>query len=991
MVSMSNPQSPPPAFETWQSVLDTVAPAVVALSVTAVRSFQDDHAGAHGGTGFVVDAKRGLLLTNRHVCTCGPERASATFVGCPAMEEVAVSIAYVDPIHDFAILRFDPEMLQQTPRREIELDPLGCRIGEEIRVIGNDSLEKLQILSGTIARVDRNPPDLAGDYHDENTFYVLAASGTRGGSSGSPVLNRRGAAVALNAAANTGSMHAFYLPLHRVVRALQAVRKSEDVPRGTVCTAFTYASFPECLRLGVTKEFLQHSILERVPPFGGTFSNASPPSGLLQVQRCLPGSSAASLLKPGDVLLELNGDPCADFVLLGAVLDQAVGGRVRLALCRGGQRVELDLFVHDAHGLIPHAFIELGFGIFHSVGYQTAQSHNIPMRGIYVAQAGFILGVAVQSDAIIVAINGSPCDTLQEFEASLLQIPDGEYFKVTSYDSKERRKCEGDAKMQTRWSSFRAWNLDLATRRWTPRRLTPASMVADSEDMDISSSDAAHEEESSQSSAASKRRRMLREPAGALAALSKTICSIVFRTIGSFNLDILASSDKLEGDIICCRGAGVVIDAEAGLVLTDRATVPQALGDIEVTLGGETCSASVFFQHPLHSIVLLRVQGCCSSFGVSATFESRDLEAGEECEFVGIDSKGRPTTSKVQVQDLRMGDFPRTWPPRWRERNLEAVVLETTPNSASSGVICDSNGRIHAFYAVATLIEDEKTSFLGYGLPTKTLRPLLEHLRKPWGRTVDLRVPSLEIELKCIALPKLRRLPARLRLPTAWLNRLQSANGTSGDQAVALQVTGVTPGGPLGSFACEGDLLVAVSGKVVTSAGDVEEQLQALTAGVEGVVQVPLIFFRRGRELAVTATVAMLGSDGARRVLCWQGLVLQDVPRAVREHGTIPAGVHIVDTVLGSPGEAHNIEGEFLTAVDGNPTHTLEDVVRLQSSCWQQDGDAPCCGQRHLRLETADSRGRCFLKTLKPDLHFWPTFELAQDEQGTWNYRELEA
>ena len=71
-----------------------MVPAVVALSVTAVRGFQDDVPGAHGGTGFVVDAKRGLILTNRHVCTCGPQRATAAFVGLLAAASSGVTCVF---------------------------------------------------------------------------------------------------------------------------------------------------------------------------------------------------------------------------------------------------------------------------------------------------------------------------------------------------------------------------------------------------------------------------------------------------------------------------------------------------------------------------------------------------------------------------------------------------------------------------------------------------------------------------------------------------------------------------------------------------------------------------------------------------------------------------------------------------------------------------------------------------------------------------------
>ena len=34
--------------------------------------------------------------------------------------------------------------------------------------------EKMQILSGTIARVDRNVPEVDSMYEDEKTFYALA-------------------------------------------------------------------------------------------------------------------------------------------------------------------------------------------------------------------------------------------------------------------------------------------------------------------------------------------------------------------------------------------------------------------------------------------------------------------------------------------------------------------------------------------------------------------------------------------------------------------------------------------------------------------------------------------------------------------------------------------------------------------------------------------------------------------------------------------------
>lgn len=68
---------PPPCQENavtaddWRKCLKKVVPAVVVLRITGPRFFDTETTDSSCATGFVVDKRRGIILTNRHVVKPG--------------------------------------------------------------------------------------------------------------------------------------------------------------------------------------------------------------------------------------------------------------------------------------------------------------------------------------------------------------------------------------------------------------------------------------------------------------------------------------------------------------------------------------------------------------------------------------------------------------------------------------------------------------------------------------------------------------------------------------------------------------------------------------------------------------------------------------------------------------------------------------------------------------------------------------------------------
>ncbi len=150
--------------------------------------------------------------------------------------------------------------------------------------------------------------------------------------------------------------------------------------RGTLQTVFKYTPYDELVRLGL-QPATQEAARKARPDL----------TGMLVVREVQPGSPTDGKLQPGDILTHVNGQLVTTFEPLEEILDASVGQKVDVVVERGGERVALALPVGDLHAITPAEYLEFGDAVVHTLSYQMARHFNAPVRGVFVANPGYML------------------------------------------------------------------------------------------------------------------------------------------------------------------------------------------------------------------------------------------------------------------------------------------------------------------------------------------------------------------------------------------------------------------------------------------------------------------------------------------------------------------------------------------------------------------------------------------------------------------------
>ena len=345
------------------------------------------------GSGFIIDPE-GFVVTNEHVV----HEADEVRVRLADDREFVAEVVGRDPKLDLALMKL--KGAQALPAAALgSSDQL--RVGEHVLAVGNPFGLGHTVTLGIVSAKARTIG--AGPYDD----FIQTDASINPGNSGGPLFNWKGEVIGINTAIRAGANGiGFAIPIDELKDVLPQLREKGRVQRGKLGLAFQPMTQDLSKALGLDT-----------------------PRGAL-VAQVEPGSAAARAgIKPGDVIVAVNGAPIQRAEELPRHVGRnAPGATVKLSLLRERQPKEvsatLDALADEEEGPAhkSHGRAEAGRSS-NRLGLQVSEASGGGVR-IDGIQAESRVRELQEGD-VIVEINGARVRNVDDLQAALTKLKSG--------------------------------------------------------------------------------------------------------------------------------------------------------------------------------------------------------------------------------------------------------------------------------------------------------------------------------------------------------------------------------------------------------------------------------------------------------------------------------------------------------------------------------------------------------------------------------------
>ncbi|KAK0747320.1 hypothetical protein B0T21DRAFT_446246 [Apiosordaria backusii] len=683
-----------------------------------------------------------------------------------------------------------------------------------------------------------------------------------------------------------------------------------------------YIQCNKCLPLGLSDSW------ER------TVRSAFPEAtSMLAVRQVLPEQSP---LKEGDILVTVNGDIVIHPAQLDDIFDSSVGKTVKLLVLRNGAEVEIEVTVDDLHKMTPDRYVTFAHTTFHEMSLQQSRQH-------YMAPKGVVISSNAHSDislpALLVSLNFKPTPDLKRLlEVAKTLSANGRY-QMTYYHLGTYPRCilstiftmsclwDPNIQLTVRDDRTGMWNTQVVGRclaKHTPKPIStsfPPLVIRD---------------------------------CGwkAVENYGRSFVSVECNMQYHFN-----GETKLQR----C-GFGVVVDADLGLVIVSRDTVPHDFSQIHVTVAGRArIEAKHVLSHSEHNYAFIQYDPTLVRAEVySGPLSTCGVNRGDEVYFVGCEETVDPLIAvKTTISDIYPNELPAMHRPAYCAINFDSIaVQEAKSGQCHFGILVNKKGEIVALWLRYRHAKSNREEHISRGFSVETIQPVL--LKIQAGDRVGPRILGVQFE----AIDKNQASTAGV--PDNYIHELESSGSEIHRFLRVLSAfagEGSEDQEPEISALQAGDIVLTLGGRPVFKYSDTdcmhwsEEIFPKTTLVQDGVCKVI--------KLRTFATEDF--EPG--RVAVFSGAVLQAPHLAVRQRLAgmkLPSNLYISAIETAAPFLMCGVtSSRFVTAIGDEPVQDLESF--LQAAARFKEGKDYVLTTADLGAEPAEHQDavRIAIKTLK--------------------------